>query len=203
MTGLLVLALSLVAPESRLGDTSPTCVVPEGRVVAQSEVGGVEIRARAGALEVDGLTLTPCEGLPGAYPTALAVAGDQLYVGFRAAGLYRYAAGRFERVDGVGDRAVRALAASGAQVWVGTDRGLLTVTGTRAKRVRHWVLGRREVTALHVAGDGALHVGAGPYGWWRMAGHAEPKRVDRGVFAGCFSEVDGRVRAHAPGGACG
>lgn len=203
MTGLLVLALSLVAPESRLGDTAPTCVVPEGRVVAEVEIGGVQVRARPGALEVDGHLLTPCEGLPGAFPTALVVSGDALYVGFRAAGLYRHAGGRFERVTGVGDRAVRALAAAGDQIWVGTDRGLLAARGMRARPVRHWVLGRREVTALHVALDGALHVGAGPYGWWRMLGRAEPKRVDRDVFAGCFTEVEGRVRAQPPGGACG
>jgi len=257
VSGLLVLALSLAAPEARLGETEPTCVVPEGRVVAAVEVDGVVVRAREGALEVDGLRLTPCEGLPGAHPSALAVFDDALYVGFRAAGLHRYVDGRFERVAGVGDRAVRALAPGADALWVGTDRGLMRVAslgrcgrvatrraararqpisalrslpissdiatashlelGRRARTSlgrlvcrgvlaaqseRHWVLGRRETTALHVAVDGALHVGAGPYGWWRVAPKGQAARVDRGAFTGCFDERDGRVRAHAPGRAC-
>ncbi len=206
MTALLILAISLAAPETRLGDSQPSCVVAEGRVVAEVRVGGVVVRARPGALEVDGLTITPCEGLPGAYPTALAVADDTLYVGFRAAGLHRYLDGRFEPVAGLAGRAIRALASHGGGVWVGTDRGLLHAQGAQARRIRHWVIGRREVTALHVAADHTLHIGAGPYGWWHATHwyddrNLKPKwskkprieRIERQAFVGCFSEVAGKV----------
>ena len=211
MTALLLLAMSLLVPEARLGESAPSCVVPEGRVVAEVTVGGVVVRARPGALEVDGLVVTPCDGLPGPYPTALAAAEGALYVGFRAAGVFRYADGAFERVPGTGDRAIRALTSGGGRVWVGTDRGLMRVDAARARPVKHWVVGRREVTALYAAGDGTVHIGAGPYGWWRSnerlstAGAAAAKafdRVDRDAFVGCFAERDGVVRGRPPGSAC-
>ncbi len=184
-------------------DAPSVCVVPEGRVTARVTWRGGEVVARDGALEVDGRRLTPCDGLPGPYPTALTVAGDALYVGFRAAGLHRFDGRAFVRVEGLPADAVSALATRAGQVFAGTGlSGLWTVDGLEARRFRHWVLGKRPVSALYVARDGALHVGAGPYGWWRARG-AKVERVERGTYAGCFVEAEGRVRAFAPGGSCG
>lgn len=179
------------------------CVVAEGPARARAAWRGVEVVARDGAIEIGGRRITACEGLPGAFPTAVAASGDVLYVGFRAAGLHRFDGEGFEAVSGLPADAVSALAVDGDRVWVGTGAGgLWRVRDGRATRFRHWVLGKRPVTALHVARDGDLHVGAGPYGWWRVRGE-EGRRVEKDTYVGCFAEVGGKVRALPPGRACG
>ena len=202
MTALLAALLGLLGGDPR---PAPHCVVSEGPLAAETRHGDVVVRARDGALEVRGRRVTPCDGLPGPHPSALVSAGDTLWVGFRAAGLYAWRDGRFLRVPGLDGRAVRSLTAVGTTPWIGTDRGVYRLEDGRARRLGHWVLGRREVTALRATADGNVHVGAGPYGWWRIPPEGPPQRVDRKVFAGCFT-LHGAgpqvVRAHPPGRRC-
>jgi ligand-binding sensor domain-containing protein len=171
------------------------CLVPDGPAVARVEWRGAEVLAREGAVTVGGRAITPCDGLPDAHPTALAVVGDRLVVGTRLGAFVFDSAFR-----PIGPREpVRALAARGDTLFLGSARGLYQLDGDRATRVKHAVLGRHEITALRVAPDGALHAGAGTAGWWRIA--ARTTRVSA-IYAGCFLEKSGRVVARAPGPHC-
>lgn len=172
------------------------CLVPDGPAVARVEWRGAEVLAREGALVVGGRAITTCDGLPDAHPTALAVVGGaRLVVGTRL-GAFAFD-GAFRAI---GPREpVRALAARGDTLFVGTARGLYQIDGELARRIKHPLLGRHEITALFVAPDGALHIGAGTAGWWRAG-----DRVTRvsAIYAGCFVGKSGRVVARAPGPRC-
>ncbi|MEZ4464814.1 MAG: hypothetical protein R3F43_10005 [bacterium] len=195
MGGLLLWALALVGAPS-------ACVVPEGPVVAEVRWAGQRVVAREGALELGDRRLTTCDGLPGPFPSALAVQGDALVVGFRAAGVFRFENGRFAAIEGLPADGVLALAASPEAVWIGLGtRGLWRAEGTTARPVRHRILGAQGITALAVDGD-AVEVGVGPYGWWRVRGR-QIERVARGVFAGCFRrDAAAKLVPRAPGVAC-
>lgn len=183
----------------------PACPVPDGDArAAVTTADGRRVVARDGALEIDGRAITVCDGLPGPFPQALAVEGDVVFVGFRARGVHRFDAGRFEPVGGrlgpdtVG--AVRALAVRDGWLWVGSDRGLWRARGSDVRRSRHPTLGRRTITAL-LATPRGLHVGAGPYGWWRVDAEGT-KRLRRGVFPGCFVKTRRGIRPELPGPGC-
>jgi ligand-binding sensor domain-containing protein len=177
------------------------CVVPRGPTLAEVRLpDGSTARARDGAVEIDARVLTFCDGLPDAHPTALAVFRGALVVGFRRGGAQRFDGHRFIPIAGAGHRAVRALAASPDTLWIGTAEGLLRVDDAGTHRDPHPVLGRREITALHLAKDGTLHVGAGAWGRWRRSGTVT--RHERGVYVGCFRESHGRVEARPPGPGC-
>ncbi len=193
---------------------APRCVVPEGPERARLAVDAdIVLVARDGALversasgEVVRLH-TPCEGLPGPHPQALASFGSEVAIGFRSAGLALYDGETFRAVPALPDDAVRALAEDGERLWIGTGRsGLYWLDSEGTHALHHHVLGRREISALHVDQRGALHIGAGMYGWWKLAAKvgARPRRIERGVYAGCFSEaLAGRPKPLAPGPACG
>ncbi|TNF35786.1 MAG: hypothetical protein EP329_05875, partial [Deltaproteobacteria bacterium] len=183
---------------------SPACPVPEGpvRARAQRSDGTVAI-ARDGALQLGDRLVTPCDGLPDPFPTSVAAFGGELWVGFRAAGLYRFDGARFTRVDGLPQDAVRVLLADAEGVWVGTGAsGLWRVTaeGTPT-RFAHRILGAQEVSALSLDRRGDLHVGAGMYGWWRVRG-GKATRMQRGIYVGCFAPSGRAVTPHAPGPEC-
>jgi len=192
-----MVALPLLA--SLLG--ALTCMVADEPPVAQLVLpDGQVATARSGALQIGARVITACDGLPAAQPSALAIRQGQLVVGFRSGGVYRIDGGRFVPLA-VPTAPVRALAADGGRLYVGTSVGLWQIDGGRLQRSQHPVLRRREITALRLAGDGALHVGAGPYGWWRRAPDGGTRMLKL-TYAGCFVETRRGVEARAPGPAC-
>jgi ligand-binding sensor domain-containing protein len=211
LLGWLLRAAFTPSPAALLDETASRwieCPVPAGPALAAAALSDGRVVVRDGALELHGAggvrVVTTCEGLPGPYPTAVAVAEGRVVVGFRAQGLWTYADGRFERVPGLPeDAAVRALAADGPRVWIGTGNdGLWHVDpGAKAVRVVHPVLRERDITAL-AAHDGVVEVGAGVRGWWRVEAGGRVRRVERGVFVGCFVPNDEGFQAVAPGPGC-
>lgn len=182
-----------------------TCLVSEGPVRASVALPtGGEARVRDGALELPDRVITPCEGLPGPFPTAVVVVGGRLVLGFRAAGAYVFDGTTFSAIEGLPQDAVRALAVTGDQFWIGTGASGLWhgSIGRDLERVKHRVLGRREISALGVDRDGTLHVGAGMYGTWTVAANGTVRRRERGVYAACFRAHDGRFEASPPGRGC-
>ncbi|MGM0578656.1 MAG: hypothetical protein ACQEXJ_23225, partial [Myxococcota bacterium] len=192
------LGVALAAP-------GPTCPVPEGPVRGRAEApDGVEVTVRDGALEAGDRRITPCDGLPGPFPTTAARVGERLAVGFRSAGLHLWDGGDFRRVPGLPDDAIRALEPDGDALWIGTGAsGLwrLPAEGP-VERFDHWILRRVEISAIRVEPSGGLRVGAGMYGLWRISPEGEARRVRRGVYVGCFRVEGDRVRALAPGPGC-
>jgi ligand-binding sensor domain-containing protein len=188
----------LVALQCVVADEPPVAQVtlPDGRIATASP----------SALRVGTRVFTACDGLPSAQPSALTVRQGRLVIGFRAGGVFELVP---ERIDGhlfvrlPGPPApVRALAAEGARLYIGTNAGLWQLDGAGpARRVDHPVLRRREITALELGRDGALHVGAGPYGWWRRGPDGKTRLV-RAVYAGCFAEGPRGVEPRAPGPQC-
>jgi ligand-binding sensor domain-containing protein len=182
-----------------------TCLVSEGPIRARVALPtGGEARVRDGALELPGRVITPCEGLPGPFPTAVAVVGGRLVVGFRAAGAYVLEGSTFSAIEGLPEDSIRVLATVGERLWIGTGAsGLWHWTGGRdPERVTHRTLGRREISALGVDRAGTLHVGAGMYGTWTVAGSGSIRRTERGVYAACFRSRGGGLKPALPGREC-
>ncbi|MEZ4268183.1 MAG: hypothetical protein R3F39_17610 [Myxococcota bacterium] len=180
------------------------CVVAEGPIRGQVEWPGHGVATiRDGALELPGRAITTCEGLPGAFPTALAHSGGRLVIGFRAAGAFVYDGKTFARIEGLPEDAVRSLATDGDRVWIGTGASGLWrwSAGGEPERVAHSVLGRREISALAVDG-GTLHVGAGMYGTWTVSPTGRVRRSERGVYAACFRARAGALVPSPPGRGC-
>jgi ligand-binding sensor domain-containing protein len=176
------------------------CVVADEPAVAEVTLpGGTVATARPGALTVGERTFTPCDGLPAAQPTALAVRNGRLMAGFRTGGVFELEGGRWVHLDSP-SAPVRALTADGEALFIGTASGLWRFADGKAKRSDHPVLRKREITALKLARNGDLHVGAGPYGWWRVT--AAGARLQRAVYAGCFVETKRGVEPRPPGPAC-
>ncbi len=182
------------------------CMVPTGPVADAAPLpDGGWVVAREGALELhagDVRVFTPCEGLPGAYPTAVAAGEGFIAVGFRAGGVYWLRDGRFEAVEGLpAGISVQALAADGPRLFVGTaEEGLWRVdVGARAHRVQHPVLGKRAITALRARPEG-VEVGAGAWGHWRIEPGGRVRKVARAAFVGCFRAVPPSGSAAAAGG---
>jgi len=184
---------------------SPACPVPEGPVRARVTLDdGTVATARDGALQLGDRLVTPCEGLPDPFPTSVASFDGALWVGFRAAGLYRYDDAGFTAVDGLPKDAVRTLLTDpDGGLWIGTGAsGLWRLDADRRLSCfEHRVLGEREVSALFVDRRGDLHVGAGMYGWWRVRGK-KAARLRRGIYVGCFSSKGRGATWHAPGPEC-
>lgn len=195
MGGLMLWLWALLAPP--VGGAAH-CFVPEGPIVARVVWRGQEVVAREGALEVDGRRLTACDGLPDPFPTALAVSGERLFVGFRAAGVFVFENKHFTRIEGLPADGVLALAVQGDTLWIGLGtRGLWSARGGRARAFKHAVLSAQGITALRADG-GRLHVGVGPWGAWVIEG-GRATRQSRGIYVGCF---DDEGRPQAPGPRC-
>jgi hypothetical protein len=179
------------------------CVVPAGPAVDAARLpDGGWVVAREGAVEVHGRVLTPCEGLPGAYPTAVVAGEGWIAVGFRAEGAFWLRDGSFVPVEGLPRGvSVRVMAADGARLFIGTsEAGLWQVDeGAAARRVRHPVLGKREVTALLARPEG-VEVGAGAWGHWRIEPDGRVRKVARAAFVGCFRSLSPLRSATAAGG---
>ncbi len=182
-----------------------TCLVSEGPIRGRVALPtGGEARVRDGALELPDRVITTCEGLPGPFPTAVALVEGRLVVGFRAAGVYVFDSTTFSAIGGLPEDSVRVLATTADRLWVGMGASGLWhwSPGRDPERVEHRVLGRREISALGVDGAGILHVGAGMYGTWTVAPNGSVRRGERGVYAACFRARSGRFQPSPPGRVC-
>ncbi|MEE2788323.1 MAG: two-component regulator propeller domain-containing protein [Myxococcota bacterium] len=178
------------------------CHVPDGSIRAQVRWSGQTVVIRDGALEIGARRWTACNGLPSPFPTSLATDQRRLMVGFRNGMIARFDGQTVHVVDRLPDRrAVRALAIWRDTLVVGSSSGLFTYWEGRLTRSRHWVLGRREITALAVDKRAQLHIAAGPYGWWRKTNQEQARRYRRGFF-GCFKADGLGLRGQPPGRAC-
>lgn len=79
---------------------------------AERRVGEQRVELFDGFLRIDGRELTPCNGLPGVRPIAIAARGDGLLVGFQDGTRSLYRDGAFERAPDLTVAELRALAPS-------------------------------------------------------------------------------------------
>ena len=213
------------------------CVVPNGPVRAQvTTPDGRIVVAQDGALVVEertgdaserpvgrqpggvSIAITPCDGLPGAFPTALAAGGESVYVGFRHEGVWRWDAGGFSHLDMLGADVeaggVRALAVAGDGLLVGTGTAglfLRTSDGT-VSHLERPSLATAAVFALEPTGKpGKFRAAFGPFGAFEVdpSGGALHVRKTASGFVGAFDAagrptVFGAARAsESPGTARG
>lgn len=168
------------------------CMIASTPVVATAMAGDAHATLTPNAVVLGDHTATPCDSLPAPHPTAIAGWHDQLAVGFRDGGVWTWDGTTFTALADLPATPVRALAATGDTLWIGTAEGLWAVTSPgKPRRFAHPTLGRAPITAL--AADGAaLRVGVDPRGEWRIEGGAAVL-VTRQALIGCF--VDGEPRA--------
>jgi ligand-binding sensor domain-containing protein len=178
------------------------CVIASSPVVATAMAGDARATLTPNSVVLGDHTATPCDSLPAPHPTTIAGWHDQLAVGFRDGGVWTWDGTTFAAIAGLPVTPVRALAAVGDTLWIGTAEGLWSITSSpgdlpagKPIRFAHRTLGAAPITAL--TADGAvLRVGADPRGEWKIAdGTAE--LVDKQALIGCF--VDGKPR---PPGTC-
>jgi len=162
------------------------CVIASAPVLATAKVGDAAATLTPNAVRLGDHTATACDTLPAAHPTAIAAWHDRLAIGFRDGGVWAWDGAAFTALHGLPAAPVRALAARGDTLWVGTTEGLWSVAGLDepAVRLAHRTLGHAAITAL--AADGAaLRIGVDPRGEWRLtAGGVE--RIDRRALIGCY-----------------
>jgi hypothetical protein len=201
------------------------CVIATSPVLATAMAGDTRATLTPNAVRLGDHTATPCDSLPAPHPTAIAGWHGQLAVGFRDGGVWTWDGATFTALAGLPESPVRALAATGDTLWIGTADGLWSITATGASpgaasgaapgeapsaapgkasgehvprkptRFSHRTLGHAPITAL--AADGpALRVGVDPRGEWKIEdGTAE--LVARQALIGCFVGREPR-----PPGAC-
>ncbi|PKN57294.1 MAG: hypothetical protein CVU56_11665 [Deltaproteobacteria bacterium HGW-Deltaproteobacteria-14] len=200
-----LLLTAAVGPPPAATPTAPgACPVPEGPVRARTVLAdGTAVVARDGALQLADRLVTACDGLPDPFPISVAAFEGELWVGFRAAGLYRFDGHSFSRAEGLPADAVRALAAGPDALWIGTGKsGLWRLSRDGAlARFDHRVLGQQEVSALLLDRKGDLQVGAGMYGWWRVRRN-KATRIQRNIYVGCFAAMHGKAVPLSPGPEC-
>ena len=177
------------------------CLIASTPVVATAMAGEVHATLTPNAVVLGDHTATPCDSLPAPHPTAIAGWHDQLAVGFRDGGVWTWDGTTFTALAGLPVTPVRALAATGDTLWIGTAEGLWAITspGTSAgtqpagkpRPFAHPTLGHAPITAL--AADGAaLRVGVDPRGEWRIEDGAAAL-VGKQALIGCFKEGEPRA----------
>ena len=128
------------------------CPVPDEPVVAEIEGA----RIRPGALEVGAAVITTCDGLPDPHPTAIAAFGDKLAVGFRDAGVQVWDGRGFTPLF---EGTIRALAADGDTLWVGTaTQGLWRLTPGKREQIEQSLAEVREALLSLSFGSVAITV---------------------------------------------
>jgi ligand-binding sensor domain-containing protein len=162
------------------------CVLPTAPVLATASVGELAASLTPGAVHLGERTATGCDDLPAPHPTAIASWRGELAVGFRDGGAWSWDGDRFTPLVGLPDAPVRALAAIGDTLWIGTGDGLW-VMDPAAPRARRFAgpLGRTTITALARDAE-ALLVGVDPRGLWRVERGAG-RQVSRATLVGCFA----------------
>jgi len=202
---LLALALSLfLSAPLAWAETGPECLFGRARRLAEVEgPAGVSLELFPTYVRVGGRAYSPCNGLPGLHPTAVAAYDSGFAVGFRHAGVHVLLDGRFEELVGQGERSgsVRALASTEDGLWIGTTDGLFLQRDDELVRARHGRM-RRTITALEVDEAGVLHIGVDPRGWWRRETSGRYRPVDRRALVGCFIDRRGRLGSAPPGPEC-
>ncbi|HEX2689832.1 MAG TPA: hypothetical protein VHN14_24605, partial [Kofleriaceae bacterium] len=180
------------------------CVIATSPIVATAMAGDARATLTPNAVQLGDRTATPCDSLPAPHPTAIAGWHDQLAVGFRDGGVWTWDGTRFTALAGLPASPIRALAAVGDTLWIGTAEGLWSMDspdhapGDRPrnppKRFDHRTLGHAPITALAADGE-TLHVGVDPRGEWNITG-ATAALVSKQALIGCFSGGEPRP----PGG---
>jgi ligand-binding sensor domain-containing protein len=162
------------------------CVVASSPVLATASEGELRASLTPSAVHLGEHTATGCDGLPAPHPTAIAFWQHQLAVGFRDGGVWTWDGVSFTPLADAPGAAIRALAATGETLWIGTADGLWSAQpGARPARFAHRTLGSSPIAAL--AADGAaLRVAVDPRGAWRID-RGTATRVDRFALIGCFA----------------
>ncbi|HSR95755.1 MAG TPA: hypothetical protein VLM79_01740 [Kofleriaceae bacterium] len=161
------------------------CIAATSPVLATASEGELRASLTPNAVNLGEHTATGCDGLPAPHPTAIAFWQHQLAVGFRDGGVWTWDGASFTPLDGAPRAAVRALAATGDTLWIGTAEGLWSAQpGATPARFAHQTLGASPIAAL--AADGAaLRIAVDPRGAWRID-RGTATRVDRAALIGCF-----------------
>jgi ligand-binding sensor domain-containing protein len=172
------------------------CVLPTTPVLASATVGDTRATLTPGAVRYGDHVATGCDTLPAPHPIAIAAWHDRLAIGFRDGGLWTWDGDTFVAVAGLPAAPVRALAATGDTLWIGTADGLWSIHGDTTARFDHATLGKRPITALASRGATVL-VGIDPRGLWKITGDAV-RRIDKQALVGCFAGAT----ALPPGPSC-
>src|SRR5262245_11490874 len=162
------------------------CVAATSPVLATASEGELRASLTPNAVHLGAQTATGCDGLPAPHPTAIAIWQHQLAVGFRDGGVWTWDGVSFTPLAGAPGAAVRALAATGDTLWIGTAEGLWSVQpGGEPARFAHRTLGSSPIAAL--AADGAaLRIAVDPRGAWRID-RGTATLVERAALIGCFA----------------
>jgi ligand-binding sensor domain-containing protein len=162
------------------------CVVASSPVLATASAGDLQATLTPNAVRLGDHAATGCDALPAPHPTAIAFWHGQLAVGFRDGGVWTWDGSTFTALAGAPGAAVRALAATGDTLWIGTAEGLWSSRPeTKPVRFAHRALGRAAIAALTAEGA-TLRVAVDPRGEWRIAAGAATL-VDRSALIGCFA----------------
>lgn len=162
------------------------CVVASSPVLATASAGELRATLTPNAVRLGEQTATGCDALPAPHPTAIAFWQGQLAVGFRDGGVWTWDGATFTPLAGAPGAAVRALAATGDTLWIGTADGLWSSrAGSEPARFAHGTLGRAPIAALTAEGT-ALRIAVDPRGEWKIIAGAA-SRVDRSALIGCFA----------------
>lgn len=100
------------------------CVIATSPVVATAMAGDAHATLTPNAVVLGDHTATACDTLPAPHPTAIAGWHDQLAIGFRDGGVWTWDGATFTAIAGLPAISVRALAAVGDTLWIGTAEGL-------------------------------------------------------------------------------
>jgi len=103
------------------------CVISSSPIVATAMAGDAHARLTPNAVVLGDHTATRCDSLPAPHPTAIAGWHDRLAVGFRDGGVWMWNGATFEALAGLPATPVRALAAVGDTLWIGTAEGLWSI----------------------------------------------------------------------------
>jgi ligand-binding sensor domain-containing protein len=200
----LVAALSLVvaalaspevradAPATRSAAGSTHCYFAKNRRRAEITTSrGVRVELYDEVLTLDGNEISPCNGLPRSHPSAIARFADGFAVAFREGGVATFRDGAWKALPDVPNGPIRALAAQGDVLWLGTQSaGLVRWRDGKSSSVVG--LGKGAITALYAEDEHALHVGTDPSGWWIVRDGAAPEPRRRRAIVGCFRERSDR-----------
>lgn len=177
------------------------CVIASSPIVATAMAGDVHATLTPNAVVLGDHTATPCDSLPAPHPTAIAGWHDRLAIGFRDGGVWTWNGATFTALAGLPATPIRALAAVGDTLWIGTAEGLWSITSpgtapgdhlaSKPRRFAHRTLGHAPISAL-TADRAALRIGVDPRGEWKIeSGVAE--LIAKQALIGCF--IDSEPRA--------
>jgi ligand-binding sensor domain-containing protein/signal transduction histidine kinase len=175
----------------------------DGRAIFATILNGLVVYDRGKFNRV-----APPPHLPNFLITSMALGSDGTYwLGTRDLGLFFVSGGNVAPARGVvTDRQINALlTGSGKQLWIGTDRGLLSWNGSELKQVgRDSSLGNRQILSLAQDSDGNVWVGT-DLGMYRLDAESNflPKTENtagNAAVTSIFSDREGNIWAGTPHG---